>query len=70
MVADREVAGKEVVAESALSMEGVTRTMEQMMTRGAAIALMVRPIPIMMGETVGTDPSRRHAPPGAAPVTW
>jgi hypothetical protein len=70
MVGDREVAGEEVVAESALPMKGVTRTMGLMMIRGAAIAPMVRAIPVTTGEIPGTDPNRHHAPPGATPVTW
>jgi hypothetical protein len=49
MVADREVAGEEKVAESALPMEGVMRMTELTTIQGAAIALMARAIPITMG---------------------
>jgi hypothetical protein len=61
MVADREV-----VAESTLPMEGVTRMAGLTTIQGIAIALMARVIPIILG----TDLSRRHAPPRAIPVTW
>jgi hypothetical protein len=36
----------------------------------AAIALMVRAIPVTMGGIPGTNPSRRHALSGVTPVTW
>jgi hypothetical protein len=62
MVVDREVVGEEVVAESALPMEGVTRMTGLTTIRGAAIALMARVIPITMREIPRTDPSRRHVP--------
>jgi hypothetical protein len=48
MVVDREVAGKEEAAESALPMQGVTRTTGLMTIQGAAIALMVRVLLITM----------------------
>ena len=70
MVADREVVGKEVVVEGTLLMEGVTKMVGLTMILGVAIAPMVRAIPITMGEILGTDPSRRHVPPGAIPMIW
>ena len=66
MVAYRE----EVVVEGTLLVKGVTKTMGLKMTRGVAIAPTTRAIPVTMGEIPGTDPSWRHAPPGAIPIIW
>jgi hypothetical protein len=65
MVADRE----EVAAEATPSAEGVMKTMGLTLTRRVAIASTARAIPITIGETLGIDPSQRHVPRGAIPVT-
>jgi hypothetical protein len=70
MVVDREVVGEEVAAEGTLPMEGVMRTIGLMMIQGVATTPMARMVPITMGEILGTDPSWRHGPPRAIPVTW
>jgi hypothetical protein len=70
MMVDREVAGEEEAAESALPMQGVTRTTGLMMIHGAAIALMVRVSLITMGGIPRIDLSQHHVPPGVTPMTW
>ena len=70
MVAGREVVGEEVAMEGTLPMEGVTKTTGLTMIRGVVTTLTARVVPVMMGEMSGTDPSRRHAPLRAIPVTW
>ena len=70
IVAGKEVAGEEVVAEGTLPTEGVTKTMGLTTIWGVITTLTARVVPATMGEILGTNPSRRHAPLRAIPVTW